>query len=178
MSHTTIYFLSGENTVTEDFRNAFRGAMYVWNDVAKRYCGMERFPFFDEDEQMEVWNFNSRHPGRMSRHEEIVLLSTMDHVLAEPARWQEVADAFELYGKEHPDSSIAEQSAAIRRVMESEAGAAVAGIGWLQTSVCGDTPWMPWDEDGEEYIAYDPVTGDTHWWLMGQMDAAEEHRDD
>lgn len=48
MSCTEIYVI-GENhcEYQGECKNAWRGAMYVWNDVAKRYFGLEGFPSFD-----------------------------------------------------------------------------------------------------------------------------------
>lgn len=54
MSYTTIFFLKKDKVLSSDFKNAFRGAMYVWNDFAKRYCEMDGFPLNNE----ECWIFN------------------------------------------------------------------------------------------------------------------------
>lgn len=177
MSATIIYFLRKDGISKAETRNAFRSSMYIWSDVAKRYCGLERFPMiFDDDcleSQMEVWNFNSRHPGIMQKHEEIALVSTMDNALAEPSQWPRLVEAFEKYGAEHPNSSFGEQAAAIRSVMESEQASGVVAIGWQQTSVNGDSPWFSYEEDegGEEYVeVYDPAIGNTHFWLMDSVD--------
>ncbi|MCE8034574.1 hypothetical protein EKK97_13815 [Billgrantia tianxiuensis] len=173
MSRTEIFLLQPNGGVhVLEFRNAWRGAMYVWNDIAKRYCGFERFPLgFDDkgkEQQMDVWNYGNRNPD-MPEHDAIVLLSTMDHALLEPDQWERLAEAFEKYGSEHPDSSYSEQAAALRQAMESEAGKDVTGIGWLQTSVC-DTEWLIWDEDGEERRSYDPSKDEGHLWILAQID--------
>lgn len=173
MSRTEIYLLEPDEYELLEFKNAWRGAMYVWNDIAKRYCGFERFPLgiFDGDDerQMDVWNYGNRHPDKMSEHEAIVLLSTMDHALSEPDQWERLVEAFEKYGAEHPDSSYSEQAEALRAAMESSESRELTGIGWLQTTVC-DTEWLPWDEDGEERRVYDPAHEDSHFWIMSQID--------
>lgn len=178
MSATIIYFLRKDGISKAETKNAFRSSMYVWSDVAKRYCGLERFPMIFDDNclesQMEVWNFNIRHPGVMQKHEEIALVSTMDKTLAEPSQWLRLVEAFEKYSSEHPNSSFGEQAAAIRSVMESDQASEIVAIGWQQTSVNGDSPWFSYeeDEDGEDYVeVYDPATGNTHYWLMESVDS-------
>lgn len=175
MSETTIYFLKKDGCVTADFKNAFRSAMYIWQDVGKRYCGFDGFPMFSDDDRMEIWNYHYRHPGVMAEHEAITMLTTMDGALCEPDQWQRLADALEQYGTEHPNSSFAEQGMTIRAVMESDEAEGVLAIGWRQTSV-GDTRWESFDDEGEELIHYDPESGDSHFWIMGQFDqeATEE----
>lgn len=170
MSETTIFFLAGENSLSIDFKNAFRGAMYVWGDIAKRYCGFDRFPMFSEEDQSKVWNFGNNNPEKMPRHESIVMASTMDGALLEPTKWKQLVEAFEKYAANHPDSSIGNQATAIRKVMESDKATFVSGIGWRQTSVCGDCRWEPRDEDEEECGTYDPASNSNHFWIMEQVE--------
>jgi len=56
MSRTEIYLLEPDEYELLEFKNAWRGAMYVWNDIAKRYCGFERFPLgiFDGDDERQI----------------------------------------------------------------------------------------------------------------------------
>tara|TARA_B100000929_G_scaffold191791_1_gene151891 strand:- start:2385 stop:2936 length:552 start_codon:yes stop_codon:yes gene_type:complete len=180
MSHTDIFFLKKDTYTKSSVRNAFLSAMYVWQHTAKHYCGLERFPmsFFSDDLEpmMAVWNFHSRNPGKMKAHDAIVMQSTMDNVLLEPSEWRRLLEAFELYGKEHPQSSFAEQAAIIRGVMESEEGKDVVAIGWQQTSVSGDTPWYCYEEDesGNEIVkVYDPSIDNLHHWLIETVNETE-----
>lgn len=173
MTTTTIYFLQKDDRKTVDIKNAWRSAMYIWNDVAKRYCGLERFPLGlfgdDRDKMMAVWNFNDRNPGIMPEHVAITMLSTMDNILLEPSQWNRLVEAFEKYAVEHPDSSFGEQAAAIREVMSQLNVDDLTGIGWRQTSVC-DSPWTSYDEEDELQV-YDPSSGDKHCWLMESIDS-------
>lgn len=172
MSETTIFFLAGDNISSVDFKNAFRGAMYVWNDAAKRHCGLDHFPMFDEDVMSTVWNFGNNNPEKMPRHESIVMASTMDGALLEPEKWDALVEAFEEYALDHPGSSIGEQAVAIRKVMESDKASLIKGIGWRQTSVCGDSLWDPWNEETEENDAYCPDSSSEHFWIMEQVEDA------
>jgi hypothetical protein len=169
MSNTTVFFLAGKDCFEADFKNAFRGAMYVWNDTARRYCDFERFPSFNEEDQMKVWNFGNNHPDKMPMHEAIVMASTMDRALLEPSKWLDLVNSFEAYAELHPNSSIGEQAKAIREVMESDKAASITGIGWRQTSVCGDSLWSRFDDDSDEYVTYDPSSEDSHFWIMEQV---------
>lgn len=169
MSYTTIYFLKEKELLSAEFRNSHRGAMYIWRDEAKRYFGLDMFPFFDDDEQMKIWNYGNHNPHTMPMHEQIALLSTMDGALMEPARWTELVEAFEKYGEEHPNSSFGEQASAIREFMESDKSEGLVAIGWNQTSVCGDVRWFDHDEEDELFV-YDPASGNDHFFIMSQID--------
>ena len=134
MSSTEIYLVKdgAEPILIGRTRNAFRGAMYVWNDIARRYFGLESFPFFDESEMSKVWNAESTH--NLSEHEKIVLNSTMDKITVKISDCEKLCDAFDAYATEHPNSSISEQSKIIRQYA-TENSEADGVIAWTQTSV-------------------------------------------
>lgn len=169
MSYTTIFFLKKDRVLSADFQNAWLSAMYVWTDFAKRHCGMSGFPHLDQEDQMAVWNVGNRNPEKVPRYEQIVMLSTMDGALFEADHWPELVAAFEKYGKDHPNSSIAEQGKCIKEFMQSDEGKDVLGIAWRQTSVCGDTMWAIDDEESDDYIPYDPEASDDHFWAFDQL---------
>lgn len=157
MSTTSIYRLGREPSAIGEVSNAWRGAMYVWNDIAKRYCGLERFPFFPGPDQERVWNAYKN--TRMPRHEAIVLLSTMDGATVRGEDLAIVAEAFEKYGAEHPNSSLTEQAAVLRRA-DIRPGDLIA---WQQTSVGEFWGRAGYDEDGEEPVWYDSADGNLHF---------------
>jgi hypothetical protein len=156
MSTTVIYRLGRDPGEIGEMRNAWRGAMYVWNDVAKRYCGLDGFPIFDDGKRGRVWN--SHNNPRMPEHERIVLLSTMDNAGVYGRDAKAVADAFERYGREHPHSSLIEQ-AEILRTADLQPDDLVA---WLQTSV-SEFWGRSWNEEREDDDWYDPATGTKHF---------------
>ena len=164
MSYTELYVMKkdGELAYTE-FRNAFRGAMYVWTDVAQRYAGFDSFPFNEKD-QMEVWNYDRRHPGVMKHHEIIVLLSTMDYALVDGSRWKNLVEDFEQYGTEHPNSNYMDQAKAIRQLVEEIGEDNVKAFAWNQTSV-GEAWCVTYDDEGDENVFYDPDTENKHFWV-------------
>lgn len=160
MSTTSIYTLGSDPGEIGECRNAWRGAMYVWNDIAKRYCGLSGFPF-DRTGQNKVWNANLHYP--MPEHERIVLLSTMDNALVWGKDASTVADAFAQYGREHPDSSLAEQAEILRKA-ELKSDDALA---WQQTSV-GEFWGNDWNDEKEDYDWYDPKTGTRHFNVLDE----------
>lgn len=164
MSTTSIYRLGREPSCIGDVRNSWRGAMYVWNDVAKRYCGLDSFPIFDDGKRERVWNA-FKNP-RMPEHERIVLLSTLDNAGVYGRDAKTVADAFMHYGREHPHSSLIEQ-AEILRAADLRPDDLVA---WQQTSV-GEFWGQSWNEEREDNDWYDPATGVQHFDVFAEARA-------
>jgi len=150
MSTTELYRLGRDPGHIGAVRNSWRGAMYIWNDVAKRYCGMDSFPIMNDGERFRVWG--AYEDPRMPEHERIVLLSTMDNATVAGKDAQTVAEAFERYGKEHPGSSFIEQ-AEILRSADLQPTDLVA---WQQTSV-GEFWGVRWDDELEDNVWYDPA---------------------
>lgn len=148
MSCTEIWALDGkgQGKLLGDVRNAFRAAMYVWNDVAKRYCGMETFPFFGGEGQNRVWNADK--DIRMPDDEKIVLRSTMTGATCAIKDRDALVSAFRSYGKRHPDSSLSDQAEVIASAEIPE--------GWFvginQTSVVDFWGIAGRDDEDEEYV--------------------------
>ncbi len=62
MSYTEIFSISASHCHSlGETKNAWRGAMYVWNQIAQKYFGLDSFPSFDADMQKRVWNANNEH---------------------------------------------------------------------------------------------------------------------
>lgn len=149
MSTTLIYAVrqDEEPIFIGECRNAFRGAMYVWTDIAKRYFGLECFPHFDGDMQHRVWNAGNEKP--LTNAELIVLVSTMDKATVGKSGIDELLAAFREYGANHGHSSISEQAELIN---ESQTKIPDGySLAWIQTSVCGEGWFGVWDEEGEKY---------------------------
>lgn len=135
--------------------NAWLGAMYVWNDIAKRYLGLEGFGFSTADHR-RVWNAWKYY--QLPQHEIIVLMSTLDNALVKAEDRDAVIAAFEQYGNEHPNSSLTAQARILRDV-ELRPG---DFIGWAQTSVSGF--WgSSHDGDHDEIVWYNPHTENKHF---------------
>ena len=164
------------NCNKEEFKNAFCGAMYVWNDVATRYAEFDTFPHFNHEDQMEVWNYPLRHPGVMKPHEIIVLASTMDYAIIEPNRWKDLVDAFKQYGEEHPNSNYAEQAVAIEGLVELIGLKNLLYIAWNQTSV--NSYWgIQYVEETDEFEYYDPDKEEKHFWVFEHLESSPTQED-
>lgn len=160
MSYTEIYRLGKEPRLIDEIPNSWRGAMFVWNDVAKRYCGLEGFSPFGLSAS-RVWN--SHKNPRMPEWERIVLLTTMDNAVVFAKDIPALLEAFETYARER-GGSFAEQAAAIRADTFEEGDA----IAWNQTSVNCDV-WCRDEEEIDENIVYhwyDTSTGTKHFDVM------------
>lgn len=173
MSYTELFAIKKDVAIKKEFKNAFRGAMYVWSDIAKRYAGFDVFPF-DYDDQMEVWNYHYRHPNVMKEHEAIVMLSTMDNAMVEANQWERLVKAFEQYGLEHPNSNYYDQANAIKELVEQEGIENIIGFAWNQTSI-NSVPWFITEEYVEElddYVdhIYNPDESSNHFWVFEQWD--------
>lgn len=149
MSTTSIYAVKQdeEPIFIGECRNAFRSAMYVWHDIAKRYFGLDSFPMFDEEMQRRVWNAGNE--KELTNAELIVLASTMDKATVTKEHISDLLQAFQEYGKEHGSSSISEQAELIANNLEIIPDG--YSLAWIQTSVC--TGWFrEFDEDRDEYV--------------------------
>ncbi len=130
MSRTTLYSVTSSSCVEiGETKNAWRSAMYVWDNIAQKYFDLERFPHFDEEMQRRVWNAGNEH--QLTDSERIVLASTMDYVTVKKSDIHRLIDAFETYALSHPNSSIGEQAALLKSVELSDNEV----VAWNQTSV-------------------------------------------
>lgn len=166
MSHTSIYCLGERPGFVAEFGNSWRGAMYVWNDIARRYCGLgDGFPIFDKKACDEFWDCWKRYP--LKRHEKIVLFSTYDRIVASGSELPDVIEAFKRYGSEHPDSSILEQAIAL----ETHRFDRFQFAAWNQTSINSFWGWIYDETDDDEGHYYDPNVSSEHERLFQFEDA-------
>jgi hypothetical protein len=163
MSETILYSLGENPQVIGEARNAWRGAMYVWNDIAKRYFGLEGFPMFGPMSK-KIWN--AADTKNLPLHEAVVLLSTMDFATIRAGDAKEVAEHFDRYGQEHPNSSFSEQAKIIREAELKEGDL----IAWQQTSV--SEFW------GDEDDGWYSVTGDKHFDAYAEAQLKSAKRDE
>src|SRR4051812_3266481 len=104
MSRTTLYRIDADGTLEpfEEFRNAFRSAMFVWGDFAVRYGIMPREEthriLTDMGVARRVWGLYK--DPRVPRHERIVMLSTHDRALCRAADFPELIAAMRQYHRE------------------------------------------------------------------------------
>ena len=154
MSYTEIYSVSdGEIAppIKAEVQNAHRGAMYVWNQIARDYFGLENFPLFDKHQQGMIWNAYKTHA--LSYAERIVLISTLDYAAVRKGDVKNLIKAFRDYGSSNPHSSYCEQAGVIKGISESMGDDQF--IVWNQTSVNADLPFAEYEEDEHgEWLAH------------------------
>ncbi|HHP5492985.1 hypothetical protein ACTG16_21840 [Aeromonas sp. 23P] len=143
MTATLIYAVKQDEppVLIGETENSFRGAMYVWNDIAVRYFDLEYFPHFDDGMQRRIWNAGNEKP--LTEAELIVLASTMDKAVVSHCGIDKLVAAFNEYAAYNEYSSFKEQAALIGAASIDD-GYAVA---WNQTSVCSDCWFDVRDDD-------------------------------
>lgn len=159
MSATEIYGVqsNGEIVYIGETRNAFRGAMHVWDTLCTKYgIGGGMFGGYQE-----LWKLADK--GVLTPSENIVMKSTFDNVVVKKENIPGLLAAFREYGREYSNSSYLEQAGLVEEFVVSDE--AMAGVCWNQTSV-NENPWIDgYDEETEEYIPYSISTGSKHWFL-------------
>lgn len=162
MSYTEIYSISASHcSELGETQNAWRGAMYVWNQIAIKYFGLEGFPHFDEQMRRRIWNASNEH--QLTDAEIIVLASTMDRVIVKANDIPRLVSSFEEYAKEHPNSSLGEQA----EIIKSSQFAPEDYIAWCQTSVTSFHFLPAYIESKDEYVYHDLSDG---WDLFEQFE--------
>lgn len=202
MSYTEIYAFNKEGKAYfyDQVHNAWRGAMAVWGIMEDRHlplyipgyikcCNWYRPGMSAE----EIVRRNGFKPSRISisistdekpdpadevwalaenpdvpLHEKIVMHTTFDHCLVKREDIRRVVDAFRQFDGE---TSLKEQADILERM---EADPEIIAVGWNQTSVNADN-WANaggYDED-DEWIPYNCLTGDKHYWLFDVLRMAE-----
>ena len=149
MSETIIYAVKQdeEPIFIGECRNAWRGAMYVWNDIAKRYFGLDSFPMLDDDMRSKIWNAGDE--KSLTDSELIVLASTMDKAVVKKEGISQLLSAFKEYGDIHENSSISDQA---KLISDEEINIPDGySLAWVQTSV-GEGWFKEYNEETEDYL--------------------------
>lgn len=175
-----------------DVRNAWRGAMEVWRIMEERHLPSfvpEYVKFFywyhpgisqeeveahlgykptrcmpsfgdGENPMHEIWELANNED--VPEFERIVLCTTFDDILVRREQIPMVIDAFRRFGGE---TSLPEQADVLEKML---ADPDIIAVGWNQTSVNGDS-WDVmggYDEEKEEHIPYNCLSGDRHVWIF------------
>lgn len=149
MSATTIYAIKEkeEPIIIGEFKNAFRSAMYVWNDIATRYFDLDAFPMFDNDMRSRIWNASDE--KLLSKSETIILALTMDRAVVKKVNISDLLIALNEYGGNHENSSFKEQYESIKEGIDDIPVGYV--LAWNQTSV-GEEWFLVIDKENDEYV--------------------------
>jgi hypothetical protein len=151
--------------------------MAVWNRLDEKYLPElpSDNPFIGKMEgrnyrSAQMWNPNAlkevwdlyKNPD-VSNTDKIVLGSTFDMVIVKRENLTELITAFREFDGE---TSLKEQADEIESLLKTDTD--FIAIAWNQTSVNGDT-WTNfggYDDDKDEEISYNILTGTDHWDLF------------
>ena len=196
MSCTEIYGFDkdGNAFLYDAVPNAWRGAMSVWKRMEKRYLPRyiprwmkaswkyresmtdeeiidafdylpSRLTSVDREATDEIWALFEN--DSVDIGDRVVLGTTLDNVLVRKNELDAVARAFEVF-EEEPETSLPEQAVILRKMMEDEN---IIAVGWNQTSINADSWESPSaDEETNECIPYNCLTGTKHWWLFDELE--------
>lgn len=163
MSYTEIYGFNRDGNAYDQaqVQNAWRGAMAIWRIMEERHLPPVPYSrLMNPVEARAVWRLYADKSVPM--HERIVLLSTMDKCLVKKEDFPRLIEAFRKF---EGDTSLPEQADILEAMLENEDCIAV---GWNQTSVTA-TPWWSYDEETDEEIPYNCLTGSDHFWLFDDL---------
>ncbi len=150
MSYTEIYgvYTNGDVKKIGEVRNAFRGAMSVWEHLEYKYLKTKSSSYTDI--KNPLWSLYKR--DDLSLSEKIVLLSTYDRAIVYKKDLDMLYDA---YDKFEATTSLKEQSDVIKEYLPLDDD--VIGVCWNQTSVNTDT-WFTDREiiENNEYVGRSP----------------------
>lgn len=166
-----VFTKSGRAKRLADVRNAWRGAMAVWNIMDERYLpaytpewarGMpnqkERYSrMSDPIESKKVWDLFVNE--KVSMVDRICMGSTLDWCVVLRKNIPELIDAFRKFEGE---SSLKEQADIIEAAFKDKK---YIGVAWNQTSVC-ENKWNYYKDRGDTSIAYNLLKDKEHWSLF------------
>lgn len=196
MSYTEIYAFdkAGLPRLYGEVHNSWRGAVAVWNIMEDRYlppfvpgyiksCNWyhpgltpkeieqrigykpKRATCYEEKEEpaREIWNLVDN--PEIPEHEKIVLYTTFDNCLVRAENLPAVIAAFRQFEGE---TSLKEQADILQGAADDQE---IIAVGWNQTSVNGDSWYNAggYDEEAEESLPYNCLTGDKHYWLFDEL---------
>jgi len=187
MSYTEIvkFGKSGKAEGLIDIKNAWRGAVAIWNIVGDRYLGkyipdyVKNNPSIpqrdsysrlgDEGELKKVWSLLN--DDKVSEVDRICLGTTMDWVIVRRKNLPELIKAFREFEGE---TSLKEQADAIEAAMNEDSE--LKAIAWNQTSVC-ENRWLSYKYHNlkDESYPYNLKRHKEHWNLFEEE--AESHKE-
>lgn len=163
MSCITLFIVDSDGDVKEHtkYSNAFQGSLYVWLALAKKYI---KKPTDEENffvgnlllnNMKSVWALAT--DERVTDFEKATLMSTFDKVVCKKDSLLKLAEAFELFVKEHPGpNNYTKQAEDLKKLAEAD----ILGVCWQQTSVAQNH----WLKDNEE--SYNINKDKDHWILF------------
>lgn len=131
MSYTTLYVFrkDGELETYAEYKNAWHGAMLVWNGMAERYNAP--FSLIDEKSMQALWDLAG--DKKVAEHDRITLATTFDRKVVYTGGFPRLVAAMKEAAKWLPEHChINKQVADIEKIMADKA---IIAVCWNQTSV-------------------------------------------
>ena len=121
----------------------------------------------DGDPMQDIWEL--QHNKNVPLHERICLYTTFDKALVKRENIPAVIEAFRKFGGE---TSLPEQADILEKML---ADPDIIAVGWNQTSVSADTwdNYGGYDEEKDESIPYNCLTGKEHFWIFDELGEEE-----
>lgn len=192
MSYTEIFGFDkdGNAYYYADIHNAYRGGMAIWRILEEKYlppyipehvrkmgittseeCEARlgykltrcKSSLMGDNAMKEIWELAGK--DDVSVTDKICLFTTFDNCLVKKDDIPKVIEAFRCFDGE---TSLKEQADVLEKMYSDEDCIAV---GWNQTSVNGET-WVNfggYDENNDEGIPYNCLTGTKHYWLFDEL---------
>lgn len=183
------FYKNGEAYNYADISNAFRSGMAIWIYLEEKYLppylpeyarkiGVKTAEEYkhrighkssrctaimEHDAMKEIWNL--AYDNNVSETDKICLYTTFDRCLVKKEDIPQVIKAFREFEGE---TSLKEQADVLERMFADENCIAV---GWNQTSVNSES-WIctgGYDEDEDEYLPYNCLSGKNHYWLFDEL---------
>lgn len=152
MSQTIIFAFDRDGN-SEEYgytKNAWRGAMAVWDIMGKRHLGIWA-SILNELAMQKIWDLMD--DKKVPMNERIVMGTTLDRCLVKNEDIPKVITAFREFDG---DTSLKEQADILQEIYDS--GDYVA-VGWHQNSISCEM----WND-------YNCLTRENHWWLFDEVE--------
>jgi hypothetical protein len=145
---------NGDVVKVGETEDAFRGAMFIWTQLGKRYNAGSVMDF------SPLWEL--RDTPRMQPNDGLVLDTTFDGAVVMKDDIPKVLEAFAEFNEEFPGSSLPEQADIINREIMNRDD--MVGVCWNQTSGI-EHAWEVRDTATNDYVPYN-VNEQTEHWLV------------
>lgn len=169
MSTTSLVeFRTGVAFDCHEFNNSWGGASRIWDSLFTAYIPKQSeydnwMTAAGDGRLWKVWS-----DARLSESERLVYWFSCDNAIVRSKDFAAMAAALRDFVVLHPIVGRVCHLEGYAKVFDECQGDA---IGLHTTSVC-ENPWFDWDENKEESVPYNLLTGDKHWYVF---DKHREH---
>ncbi len=149
-----------------EFMNSRGGSARIWASLYNRYLLNPEIPYdgWINDRSNRLWRLAN--DSQIWFGDRAVLASTFDYALVFQEDFKRHAFNLRSFASRFPSGRCVCHLIEWAKVYESSPAQA---IGIYGTSV-GDNLWQPWDEELDESVPYDLVTGDRHLDIYKELD--------